>query len=331
MLDLVSHYRIALAVTLLLGLIACSRPTRIAPVAWHAPLDHDHPLTGRIWDVGGGRFVEEPALVARLGTARYVMLGERHDNLDHHVLQTRLVRALTAAGRRPAVAFEMLTAEQAPALARFLATAPRDAGGLGAAVRWADTGWPEWPMYQPIAQAALDAGLPIVAANVPNATARALAKGDRSALPPTLAARFRLDLDLPADVQAEMAEEIRAAHCGHANDTMVRNMIVAQRVRDAAMAESLLDTGRDGVLIAGSGHARSDRGVPASLRLVQPQAAIVSVGFVEVVPDHPTPADYPDHFGAARLPFDYVWFTARLDDEDPCEAFRKSLEQLPRS
>jgi uncharacterized iron-regulated protein len=330
MLDLVTHYRIALAVTLLLGLVACSRPTRIAPIAWHAPLDHDHPLTGRIWDVGAGRFVEEPALVERLSTARFVMLGEKHDNLDHHVLQARLVRALTAAGRRPAVAFEMLTAEQAPALARFLATAPRDAGGLGAAVGWADTGWPEWPMYQPIAQAALDAGLPIVAANVPNATARALGMGDRAALPSTLVARYRLDRDLPADVQAEMAEEIRAAHCGHANDTMVRNMIVAQRVRDAAMAESLLDTGRDGVLITGSGHARSDRGVPASLRIVQPQSPIVSVAFVEVEADHPTPADYPDHFGTARLPFDYVWFTPRLDDENPCEAFRKSLERLRR-
>src|SRR5687767_16011942 len=49
-----------------------------------AGLGHDHPLTGRIWDVAGARFIITEALVARLAPARFVLLGERHDNADHH-------------------------------------------------------------------------------------------------------------------------------------------------------------------------------------------------------------------------------------------------------
>ena len=70
-----------------------------------------------------------------------------------------MIRALTAAGRRPAVAFEMFTPSQAGALGRYLAAHPRDAAGLGEAVNWKASGWPAWAMYEPIARAALDAGL----------------------------------------------------------------------------------------------------------------------------------------------------------------------------
>src|SRR5207247_11441699 len=193
----------------------------------------------------------EPALSSRPVAVRFVMLGEKHDHPDHHQLQARLLRALIDGDRRPAVAFEMLTPDQAPALARYLAASPRDAAGLGDAVGWKDAGWPAWSMYQPIAQAALDAGLPIVAANVSTATARALMTGAATA-PPTLGARFGLDRALTPEVEAAMAAEMRDAHCGHADSRMVASMITAQRVRDAAMAAALLDAGADGaVLIAG--------------------------------------------------------------------------------
>jgi uncharacterized iron-regulated protein len=182
-------------------------------------------------------------------------------------------------------------------------------------------------MYQPIAQAALDAGLPIVAANVSTATARALMTG--AAAPPPLAARFGLDRALAPELEAAMAAEMREAHCGHANSRVAASMITAQRVRDAAMAAALLDAGEDGaVLIAGMGHARTDRGVPAYLRVAQPAAAIASVAFLEVRDDAPAPGDYAGRVGAARLPYDFAWFTPRVDDVDPCQAFRRELERL---
>jgi hypothetical protein len=108
-------------------------------------------------------------------------------------------------------------------------------------------------------------------------------------------------------------------------------MIGAQRARDAQMAEAMLQApGGDGaVLIAGAGHARTDFGVPAYLRRIDPEPLVVSIAFVEVDATRRHVEGYAERLGG-QLPFDYVWFTPAVDDEDPCEKFRKSLERLRR-
>src|SRR5205823_9864624 len=118
--------------------------------------------------------------------------------------QARLLRALVAAGRRPAVAFEMLTPSQAAPLAHHLSARPRDAAGIGEAVNWKASGWPEWSMYRPIAEAALDAGLPIVVANLDPGRVRAASRQGVGALDPALVQRHGLDTPLPEDVRASM-------------------------------------------------------------------------------------------------------------------------------
>ena len=308
-------------VGLLVGCAATSTPVDVG--AWQAPLGRAHPLTGRIWDVKARRFVTSDAVVARLAGARYVLLGERHDNPDHHRVQAALLRALLAAGRRPAVVFEMFTADDAPAIARYLTAAPRDAAGLADAVDWKRSGWPDWAYYQPIVQAALDAGVPIVAGNLPQATVRALARGNRAALAEGLAARYALDQPLPGGGQAALTTEIREAHCGHLPADRIEGMVLAQRARDATLAESLLTAARDGaVLIAGNGHVRGDRGVPSYLRAREPAATIAALAPLEVHDGWTRPADYEAAFGGA-VPYDWMWFTPRMDDVDPCARFRR--------
>ena len=288
-----------------------------------AGLGYDHQLTGRVWDVANARFVTMDTLATAVSAARFALLGERHDQPEHHQFQAWLLRRMIEAGRRPAVAFEMLDTTQAPALARHLAATPRDAAGLGDAVGWRTSGWPAWSLYQPIAEAALAAGLPIVAANLPPSVARAVARGDLAALEPALVRRHALDR--PAPMQSEIEDEIRAAHCGVLGDPLVSGMVTAQRARDAEMAGRLVGGQRDGaVLIAGAGHVRTDRGVPHALGTLAPDARVVSVAFVEVADGWTAPADYATRFGTARLPFDYVWFTARADNVDPCARVRQS-------
>jgi uncharacterized iron-regulated protein len=319
-----------LLITLVL-IVACAPSLRIDVPAWQAPLEREHVLAGRVWDVAATRMTDPAALAPRLARARFVLLGEKHDNPDHHRLQATLVRALVASGRRPAVAFEMLDTAQAAALADHLATSPRDADRLGDAVGWRESGWPPWSEYKPIAEAALEAGLPLLAANLPAVVVSAVARGNRSALPPTLVTAYELDRPPPSDMEAAMAAEIRDAHCGHANPMMVVNMVAAQRARDAQMADTLLSATADGaVLIAGTGHVRRDRGVPMYLRARAPADAIAAVAFVEVEAGVTKPDAYAARFSATSLPFDYVWFTPRVDADDPCERFRRSLERLRR-
>ena len=305
---------------LLAGLTACAT-ARVAVGPWQAPLGREDPLVGRVWDVRAARFVTPDAMVRELTAARFVLLGEKHDNPDHHQIQAVVLRALLATGRRPVVAFEMFTPDDAPAIARYLAAAPRDAAGLGAAVDWKRSGWPDWGLYQPIAQAALDAGVPIVAANLTPATARALARGQRSALPADLAERYALDQPPPTALQAALTTEIREAHCGHFPADRVDGMVLAQRARDSALAESLLAGPDGGVLIAGTGHVRNDRGVPSYLGMRAPDATIATLAPLEVQAERTQPADYAAAYGGA-LPFDWVWFTPRMDDDDSCARFR---------
>lgn len=297
---------------------------------WRSPLGREHRLTGRIWDVAAARLIEPSTLVERLTRDRFILLGEKHDNPDHHRLQAWLLRGLIAAGRRPAVGFEMLTTDDAPAIARHLATAPTDAAGLGDVVNWNRRGWPDWALYQPIAEAALQAGLPIVATNLPQEMARALGRQGVTGLEPVLAARLGLDRPLAPQVHAEMAEEIREAHCGYAPAERVEAMIAVQRARDVRMAESLAASGlEDGaMLIAGAGHVRKDRGIPVSLAARAPGATVSSLAFVEVSEGEDRPQAYAARFRRRALPFDYAWFTPRVDDLDPCEKFGEQLKRL---
>jgi uncharacterized iron-regulated protein len=314
-----------LPLILLVALAGCASPARRPAVL----LSHDHPLAGRIWDVAAARFVDRAALASELARARFVLLGERHDNPEHHRLQAWVVQALGEAGRRPAVGFEMLTLDQADALRTFLAGRPRDGAGLGEAVGWAETGWPEWSMYEPIADAALAADLPILATNLPPAISRDIRRRGVDALDPALVARVGLDRPLPEESRTALAAEIRDSHCGYAPADLLDGMVTAQRARDGQMADALAAGGdRDGaVLIAGSGHVREDWGVPAYLARRVPGAGVATIGFVEVDDRTTEPTAYAAHFGG-RLPFDYVWFTPRLDSEDPCEAFKRSLEKM---
>lgn len=318
-----------IALVLLLVAAGCAKKSEIE---WESPVGRDQPLAGRIWDVRAGAFVEPRTLAARLAASRYVLLGERHDNPDHHALQARLVRDLIAAGRRPAVGFEMFATDDGPAIARYLVASPKNAAGLGDAVGWKRGGWPDWRLYQPIAQAALDAGLRIVATNLSRAATEALRRNGLGGLGAAMLAQLRLDPPPAPPVRAAMAREIRDAHCGRAPESALDRMVDVQWARDARMAEALARTGgRDGaVLIAGAGHVRRDRGVPVHLARHAPGTSVASVAMLEVEATAAAPADYAAGFDGA-LPFDFVWFTPRIDDVDPCEKFKKPPEPPGKS
>lgn len=336
-------------------------PRAVPADGWKTSVAEDQPLVGRIWDTGGARFLSENELFARLATSRFVLLGEKHDNPDHHRLEALVVRRLTAAGRRPAVAFEMLKRDRAPALARVLAKPRVTPEDVRRAVDWDRSGWPAWRLYEPVFAAVLDAHLPIVAANLSDRILARIGHHGVDAL--DAATRSRLDLDraLPPKQRAAMADEIRDAHCGYAPERALPLMVDVQRARDGALAAALEVAATrpqvDGaVLVAGNGHVRRDRGVPWHLTGAGvPANAVVSVAFLEVPAPaaasneaapgtSPSPSegssqaepaapvtdparDLEESFGSARA-FDYVWYTPRVEAIDPCAQFRRELEHM---
>ena len=323
------HYLTALV--LIVGYVAFA-VSGCSVTSWKSTFGRNHPLTGRIWDVSSARFIDRQSLVTRLARADFLLLGERHDNPDHHLLQAEVLRSLIALGRRPVVGFEMFGLDDASTIANHLASAPNDAAGLGRAVNWNKSGWPDWAMYQPIAEAALQAKLRIVATNLPLATARKMSSDGLAALEPSVSRELGLDRPLSDAMFATMAADIRKSHCGYASEDSVKAMVGVQRARDAQMAQSLIAAGDpDGaILVAGAGHVRNDYGIPVYLTAKAPGKQVISIAFLEVVNQKPEPDNYalPDPNG--RLPFDYVWFTPRVDDENPCEKFKSQFEHLKK-
>ena len=94
----------------------------------------------------------------------------------------------------------------------------------------------------------------------------------------------------------------------------------------SAVSQGRMVPSPGGVLIAGAGHVRSDRGVPVHLARQIQDASITSVAFVEVDAAAEKPGDYAQRFGSDVLPFHYIWFTPKIDEADPCEKLKKSTE-----
>lgn len=294
----------------------------VAPAGeqWVTSLDRDNALVGKLWDVKAGAFVAEAEVLRRLAAARFVLLGERHDNPDHHRLQGRVVAELVARGRHPAVVLEMLELRQQAAIDAYLARPDANAQGFGVALEWQKTSWPPYAEYQPIFDAAFAAKLPIFAGNIAHADARALVEQGVAALPPERVRELHLAADFPAPLQASLVDELRGSHCGQLPESMLGPMALAQHARDAQMAQVLARAGvRDGaVLISGGGHARLDRGVPYYLALEAPGSSVASLALREVRHGEADARAY----AAEEGPFDYVWFTPRASDADPCAGFR---------
>jgi uncharacterized iron-regulated protein len=291
---------------------------------WVAQLDRDHALVGKIWDVRAQTFVEPSALAERLTKARFVLLGERHDNPDHHRLQARMLQMLVDAHRRPAVVLEMLEVEQQPAIDAYRARAGADAAGFGQALSWEKTSWPPFRDYEPIFSVAFASHLRVVAGNIARGSAHALAMQGMNALSAERVKALRLDQPFPPALEAPLLDELRTSHCGQLPETMLAPMALAQHARDAQMAEQVAAWGQEdgAVLIAGSGHVRRDRGVPYFLQLRQPGVSMLSVAMVEVQHGITEPAAYLVDT-ATTPPFDFEWFTPRANDDDPCARFKQ--------
>ncbi|MCU0657871.1 MAG: ChaN family lipoprotein [Polyangiaceae bacterium] len=289
-------------------------PPPPAGAPWTARLDADSPLVGRLWDPRARRALSLQEFLQRAAQSDFVLLGEKHDHPDHHRLQALVLSSLVP--RKPTVVFEMIDLDQQQPLDAFLQAHPRDHEALGSALSWEQRGWPAWPLYQPIAAAALGAGLPLRAGNISPAQARAVVKNGLASLGEDRVLEWGLKEPMEATSWASLQQEMKDAHCGHLPDRILPGMADAQRARDAAMAHQLLAAGGPAVLIAGAGHTRSDRGVPLYLRARRPGVRTLSVAFREVQAGQrePDPQDSVH---------DLLWFTPRLDDSDPCAAFRK--------
>jgi len=307
------------------------------PLDWQATLATDHLLVGRIYDVRNRQFVDADTLARSLALARFPLLGEIHDNPDHHLWQAWAIRAISklrgariveGAPQIDMIAMEMLSVDQYPGIDKFYgrnARVPRKrkASAFGRLVNWEKSGWPDFRIYEPIIAQAQYEQIAVAPASPSREMNMSVSrKGPEEVLGSQEMARIALDQSLPAIRQTELIDEIRDSHCGLMSEDFLPRMAEVQRFRDATMADALLSPGgeKGAILIAGNGHVRKDRGVAWYLerRGVNP-ADILALGMIEVRPPAaqgeagPAPAEAAN---AAEPPSDGQ-DTPALDTTDP--------------
>ncbi|MBB3105132.1 ChaN family lipoprotein [Azomonas macrocytogenes] len=293
--------RIVLFVLAIL-LTACHSLPPLPP--WQSPGQREHENVGQIIDLHTGAVLAPAQLIDRLAASSRVLVGERHDNPDHHALQLWLLQALAEQRGQGSVLLEMLTPDQQQRVRQVQAAYARGnpPADLKKALGW-QPGW-DWDLYGPLVSYLLRQPYPVLAANL-----------DRS----EIASVYRLveplkgQLSSAPAVQEKLMARIREAHCNLLPENQLPAMLAIQQQRDRRIAERLLAAPGPALLLAGAYHVRRDLGVPLHLQDLGGKDAVVLML-----------AEAGSKVQAAQA--DFVWYTAAMPQQrEPCERLKERI------
>lgn len=280
----------------------------------------EHALNDKIYDIKNSRFINKANMLDSITGNKYILLGETHDNIQHHENQAWVVNELARQSFSTSVSFEMIDDIQA----EFISDRNIESSNeLIELLNNFKTAWNYQDYYKVLFESVLQAGLKILPANLEREKLYNIIKNNENKLP-VETEQLMTEVSLSPAMEDNLRNEIVESHCGMIDQGSAKPMMNGQRIRDVTMALSLLNSDADRrVLIAGRGHIRNDRGVPMYLSSQDKDAKIVTIALLEVEQDHVDVASYLIDRDTMKFPFDYVWFTARAVREDPCLSFKK--------
>ncbi|CAI8729972.1 Iron(III) ABC transporter [Pseudomonas donghuensis] len=287
----------------LVGLLAaCQSHQVLPPPAPIAPHGRDHADVGMIRELASGRTLTPQQLVERLAAAPRVLVGEQHDNPDHHALQLWLLRELAARRPQGSLLLEMLNPDQQNRVDAVQAAsrAGQPPADPIQALAW-QAGW-GWSLYGPLVTYALRQPYALLAANL-----------DRAQVMQVYTQRPTLEghASTTQQVQATLLADIRSSHCGLLPEPQMPAMLAVQQQRDRRMAERLLAAPSPALLLAGAFHVRKDLGVP--LHLIDLGAPGSNPVLILAEAGKTVSAESAD----------FVWYTAAQPEQDYCATLRR--------
>lgn len=240
------------------------------------------PGTWSLADVVPPTAADGSTLIADMAQREVVLLGEQHDDADHHRWQLQTLAALHA--RRPdmVIGFEMFPRRVQSVLDRWVAGELSEAQFLDE-VEWGKVWSMPAELYLPLFHFARLNRIPMVALNVEQTLTRKIAAQGWDAVPEA----EREGVGRAATPVESYVDFLFGVHRAHArsqpphpalgpkhSDTAFRNFVDSQLTWDRAMAEALAGALRPAeaaaaplvVGIVGSGHVRYGHGVAHQLR-----------------------------------------------------------------
>ena len=253
------------------------------------------PLAGKIWDLNNRHFITEELLVTEIAKSDWILLGENHENEEHHAIEQNLIEAISDAKKLGNVALEMANQKQQDALDRHRHNREVTKEELN----WS-SGWP-WDWYGELVKTALEKAQRVIATDLTR---------DQQ-----MQAYMDSEIKLPTGPYREFMDDILyESHCGKLPKSQLSNMLRVQIARDKAMHSALINnsTNKLDVFIAGTMHTRYDTGIPLLGELNSKTILMVSAG-PEMDPGKYIPESYQDNPIA-----DYIIFTPETEPVDHC-------------
>ena len=264
----------------LLGAALLALGAGLATAAPPAPKAADACAETSRWVLAGGKRLQAAPPAGPLGEAlasEVVLLGEQHDQEDHHRWQLQVLAALHAQRPDLVIGFEMFPRRLQPVLDRWVD------GQLGVREFLSQAEWEQvWnfppQLYLPLFEFARINRIPMIALNVDQKLTRAIADKGWQGVP----AAEREGVGRPAAALPAYRDLLRELHRHHLagrrqagkGENSFDNFLDAQLTWDRAMAEALAarlspaGSPRRPLVVGvmGSGHINFDHGVPHQLR-----------------------------------------------------------------
>jgi len=255
---------------------------------------------GQIVHLKSGRLVSFSQLQQELSKARFIFVGEVHDDPEHHLIQTQILLALLGATAHVHVGVEYLDATSQKAADDFVAERISEDVFLSRG-NWEKNWGYSFYLYRPIFQAARGKAEGLVALNAPR---RIVSKVGRSGIKSLNEEERRMiasDIDLGNDRHRRYLEKVFNRHPSF-HPGRFDFFYEAQCVWEDTMAERAANyiKEKQGLMIifCGNGHIAHRFGIPERLRR-RAGAEILTV--------------FPFRMsGGATIPpdlCDYVWLT----------------------
>ncbi len=187
-----------------------------------------------------GEKVSFAQMIDRLSEQEVILFGELHNNAIIHWLELRVEKALyQRVGNRLVIGAEMFERDNQQALNSYLSSDFNGEQLKDSARLWANFKTD----YKPLLDFARDSGLTFIATNVPRRYARMVAHHGMDTLRelPKEDRFYIAEIPIKIDMKTPGYKEMKGIFKKHdMKDAEIMNFISAQAVKDATMAESIL-------------------------------------------------------------------------------------------
>jgi uncharacterized iron-regulated protein len=312
------------------------------------PVPPQDPLVGKILETRTLSLIPFSKLMDALMVHDVIYLSEKHDNPMHHAIQQRIIQTLVEEEIFPALGFEFFAVHDTPLLLSFV-----DSGGyahsekmdafIGTDLRrqlnWDRQSDQMWGYYFDLLTLARNHGLTAAGLDLPGPLKRRITRKGLSGI-----TAFEKDQIFSTGFEnpvyaGHMKAVFKMVHCGMGDDAMMDRLYDTWIARNDTMARSITrladTTGGPVVVIMGSGHTEYGLGVIDRAAFLNPSLSQINLALTEVnsepigIDAYVDPLDLEGFGPVPRA--DYIWFTPRVSDEDPCQAFKPALKRMKQA